>query len=308
MNFGRNRWTAGTVGLLLAYAAVSLTVPKNSPALIAFGDIVTLLLMLVATVVATTRSVSTRGQVRAFWALIAAGSFLWTVNQALWTIYEVLLRREIPDPFVGDAILFVHVVPFMAAVALCPHYAQKGYKLYLGTLNFLMLLVWWVFLYAFVIFPDEYVVLNKLVYSRNYDRLYFIENLVLLAALAILSTTTRNSWKAIYRNLFIAYGLYSLSSLAINAAIARDAYYTGSLYDIPLIASVWWMIRTIMLARELNPASDPAPTVSERWRSLPPRLAMLAMLSLPLMGFWAMHANLGRASFAFAYWSPWQPC
>src|SRR6185312_10025317 len=125
------------------------------------------LLLFVACLLMLANAVSTRGQVRVFWGLMALGCLLWSASLALWTLYEVILRRGIPDPFIGDAILFVHVVPFMAAVALRPHLSEEK-KLYFSTLNFLMLLVWWVFLYAFIVFPDEYVVLNVAVYSPHY--------------------------------------------------------------------------------------------------------------------------------------------
>jgi hypothetical protein len=34
------------------------------------------------------------------------------------------LRHEAPNPFFGDVILFLHIVPMMAAVALQPHLQQ----------------------------------------------------------------------------------------------------------------------------------------------------------------------------------------
>ena len=105
--------------------------------------------------------------------------------------------------------------------------------------------------------------------------------------LGILAWNARGAWREIYRNLFVASGLYALSSLALNMAIARGQYHTGSLYDIPFIASVCWMIWATLLARDLKPPSQPAPSELSRWQMLAPRLAMLAMLSLPVMGYWA---------------------
>ena len=61
-----------------------------------------------------------------------------------------------------------------------------------------MLLVWWVFLYAFIIFPDEYVVLNVALYSPHYDLLYLVENLAFLGVLGMLAWNTRGAWKQIY--------------------------------------------------------------------------------------------------------------
>jgi len=273
------------IGLVLAYACVSLCAPTGS-SLLAFGDIAQFLLLFSAFLLMVANAVSNRGQIRLFWSLMATGCLLWSANLALWTLYEVILHRTIPDPFIGDVILFVHVVPFMAAVALRPHKTEKR-KLYFSTLNFLMLLQWWVFLYAFIVFPDEYVVLNVAVYSPHYDLLYLVENLAFLSVLGMLAWSARGSWKQIYWNLFVASGLYTLSSMAMNAAIARGQYKTGSIYDVPFIASICWMLWTALLARELKPACESALPELSRWRMLAPRLAMLAMLSLPVMGYWA---------------------
>jgi signal transduction histidine kinase len=282
----QRQWRIGClVGMTLLYAIVSLTVP-NGFLLLSFGDIAQFLLLFLAFLLMLANAVSTRGQTRLFWGLMALGCLLWSANLALWTLYEVIWRRTLPEPFIGDAILFVHVVPFMAAVALRPHQSEEK-KLYFSTLNFLMLLVWWVFLYAFIVFPDEYVVLNVAVYSPHYDLLYLVENLAFLAVLGVLAWNSRGVWREIYRNLFVASGLYAVSSLALNMAIARGQYHTGSLYDIPFIASVCWMIWASLLARESKPPSQPVASELSRWQMLTPRLAMLAMLSLPLMGYWA---------------------
>ncbi|HEY7617736.1 MAG TPA: histidine kinase dimerization/phospho-acceptor domain-containing protein, partial [Terriglobales bacterium] len=288
MTFRRHWWVFFSATLILGYSTLALSFPKNSPVLTAIGNLTTLLLMVFAVVAAAVNAVREKGQTRIFWALLGTGYLLWAVNQGMWTVYEVFLGREIPDPFVGDVILFVHIVPLMAAVALRVDQVQEEKKLHLGTLNFVMLLIWWVFLYAFIVFPDEYVVLNRPIYARNYDRLYVIENWVLLGVLAVLTLRTRGGWRKVYRNLLIGCGMYSVSSVVINAAIERQNYYTGSPYDIPLLVSVCWLIWTSLEARDSRPAAEPVPASAQRWESLPPRLAMVAMLSAPLMGCWAL--------------------
>jgi len=45
------------------------------------------------------------------------------------------------------------------------------------------------------------------------------------------------SWRKIYRGIFFASVLYSFASEALNAAIARGAYKTGGIYDLPFLAS-----------------------------------------------------------------------
>ena len=292
MSLRRHRWSVSAVVITIAYAVLSLTLPQGRP-IIVFGDVATLLLIAAATAAFSRNALNNHGQVRSFWALIAAGCFLWTLNQGLWTLYEVIWRRDLPDPFIGDVILFVHIVPIMAAVALRPHRPQEGQKLYFSTLNFLMLLMWWVFLYAFIVFPDEYVVTSVHVYSRNYDLLYLVENLVLLAILGLSAASSSGSWKRIYWNLFIGFGLYTVCSETMNAAIARGLYYSGSIYDIPFIVAICWLIGTALLAQELKPETEPLAPEQSRWISLAPRLAMIAILSLPVMGFVVLFAGAG---------------
>src|ERR1700730_10157040 len=282
---GRQGGPAGLVGIPLLYAGVSLSTSAGF-GLLAFGDIAQFSLLFLAFLLMSANAVSTRGQTRLFWGRMALGCLLWSADLALWTLYEVILRRAIPEPFIGDAVLFVHVVPFMAAVGVGPHQLEER-KLYFSTLNFLMMLVWWVFLYAFIVFPDEYVQLNVAVYSPHYDLLYLVENLAFLGVLGMLAWKTRGAWKQIYLNLFVASGLYTSSSVALNMAIARGQYHTGSIYDVPFIASVCWMIWAGLLARELKPACEPELSERSRWQMLAPRLAMLAMLALPVMGYWA---------------------
>lgn len=287
MRFRSHWWMYCSVALVLLFVVASIAVPRGQ-ALAAFGDTTQLLLLIGAAGVMAANAVSERGQTRLFWSLMAAGCVLWAVSQWGWTYYEVILRRDLPDPYFGDIILFLHVVPFMAALALRPHLAQEQRKLYFSTLNFLMLLIWWVFLYAFVVFPDEYVVMNVQLYSRNYDILYLVENLLFLGALGLLAAGTTGAWKAIYRNLTLVMALYTLCSEAMNAAIASGQYYTGSIYDAPFAAALCGLIWVGLLGRKLKPTSQAPPAERSRWVALAPRMAMFAILSLPVLGYWAV--------------------
>jgi signal transduction histidine kinase len=285
MTSRRKWWRACIIGFVVTCVLLSLSLPSGF-ALTVFGDLTQFLVLCAASAVMLTNAASSRGQTRLFWSLFGAGCLIWASDLALWSLYEVVLRRSIPEPFVGDVVLFIHVVPLMAAVALRPHQAEEK-KLYFSTLNFLMLLVWWIFLYLFIVFPDEYVTLNVTVYSPHYDLLYLVENLALLCVLGMLASRAQGAWKRIYSNLFVASGLYTVSSEAMNTAIFRGLYHSGSIYDIPFIVSVCWMIWAALLARELNHACEPAPPQRSRWQMLAPRLTMLAILSLPVMGYWA---------------------
>ncbi|HST10215.1 MAG TPA: hypothetical protein VLL05_07550, partial [Terriglobales bacterium] len=220
---------AGIGALTLAVAAAEWFVPRGF-AIMSFGDVLATV-MLAAASVAFSWNAVVQARARVFWLLLGLGCALWAINSGIWAYYEVILRADLPEPCVGDVILFLHVVTFIAAVALLPHRPRGDRKTVLDVINFLMVLVWWIFLYAFVVFPDQYVKLNVSVYSRNYDLLYLVENLVLVFVLGMVAASTQGAWRKIYWNLFVGSALYTLGSEAINAAIARGQYYSGSIYD-----------------------------------------------------------------------------
>jgi signal transduction histidine kinase len=287
MSIRGNWWLFCTAGLTLAYGAISLA-SHPSYGLTTFGDLVALLLLAVGTLVMLGNAVGTKGDLRAFWSLLATSFVLWTMNQVGWTWVEVIKQHPLPDPFFGDTVLFIHTVPMMAAVALRPHRSPADKRLFFSTLNFLMLLFWWVFLYMFLVFPDEYVSLNVPVYSGNYDRLYLLQNLLLIGTLGLSVYRTMGPWRTLYRHFLIAAALYSLSSGLMNLAISRNRYYTGSLYDVIFVASVCWFIHLGLQARTQSLECQPSSGSESRWGALAPRLAMMAILSLPVMAFWVL--------------------
>ncbi|PYX20692.1 MAG: hypothetical protein DMG82_21275 [Acidobacteria bacterium] len=288
MSSARKLWLVAAA-LTVAVGAAELLMPRG-PAMTAFGDLFPLLLLTVATI-AFFRNAFLQKKSRMFWLLLGFGCTLWAINTAVWTYYELILKQALPEPCAADVILFIHVVPFMAAVALRPHRTLQDRRALLDAINFLMLLIWWVFLYAFIVFPDQYVILNASVYSRNYDLLYLLENLVLVLILGIAATSTRDNWRRVYWNLFVASALYALGSEMINAAIARNQYSSGSIYDLVFLVAVGWMIWAALSAGRMNLAYSRTTDFADRWVRLVPRMAMIAILSLPLLGLWALLAD-----------------
>ena len=275
--------------LTVAVGAAELLMPRG-PAMTKFGDLLPLAL-LTAVTLAFFRNAVRQERSRMFWLLMGFGGMLWTINTSVWAWYEIILKQALPEPCFGDVILFIHVVPFMAAVALRPHRPLQDRRAVLDAINFLMLLIWWVFLYAFIVFPDQYVILNVSVYSRNYDLLYLIENLLLVLILGIAATSTRDDWRRVYWNLFVASALYTLGSEIINAAIARNQYSSGSIYDLVFLVAVGWMIYAAVSAGRMKLEYSPSTDFASRWVSLVPRIAMIAILSLPLLGLWTLLAS-----------------
>ena len=283
----RRHWWWLLSGAIVGTSALVAIRDSQSFAVSAFSNIVALLLLLSAMAVMLQISASSKGTARWFWALLGGGFALWASNQAGWTAYEVLLRRPLPDPFFGDALLFLHVVPFMAAVALRPHRVHDARTGFLGVLNGLMLLIWWIFLYGFVVFPEEYVSINAPVYTRSYDLLYLIESLIFMGVLGLVTLSARGEWKRIYIQLFGATALYTINSQAMNAAIIRGDYHSGNWYDVAYMAALCWFVGIALSARRLELHPEPAQEGAIRSMALMPKLAMIAILSLPLLALWA---------------------
>jgi signal transduction histidine kinase len=282
--FQRYRWFVLAGLATLVFAVLSLAMPKG-PVLTTISDLTYFLLTLLFALTMFSTALREKGANCRFWALMAAGALLWAYNQFFWLHYEVFLHKPLPDPSFSDVVLFLHIVPMIAAVGLRPHVSEGQQKLPTGALDFLLLLVWWVFLYAFVVFPTQYISLNVAAYDRTWGVLYDIEGCVFLLVIGLAARAATAGWKAVYLNLTVAGAVYALDSQLVNVAFSRGKYYSGCLYDVPLVAAMSWMVATAFSARQwqLEPAP---PRPNDRWSRRSLRLAMLAILTLPVLGLW----------------------
>ena len=284
--FRRDRWFAAAAGITLAFAGASALAHKSA-GLTLFADLAGLGLLLAAAGIALSNALARPGQERSFWALMTFGFSLWACHQAFWTYRDLFLHRQIPDISVFDIILFFHAVPMIGAVAWRPDLLRKEGSVHLNLRNFLMLLGWWIFVYAFLVFPHQYVVLNVELYNVCYKRLYLLENILLLAALGQAAWTSSSGWRRLYVHLFSVGLLYAISLRVLTGAVENGRYYAGSLYDVPFIAALAWMAAAVLSARKWNLQSREI-SLDPRWKKVIPRLAMMALLSLPVLGLWTV--------------------
>ena len=259
----------------------------KSDGLTALADLTGLALMLVAAGVALGNARARPGQERSFWALMTLGFSLWACNQADWIYCEVASHRQIADPSFFDIILFFHTVPMIAAVVWRPDLLRKEGRAHLSLRNFLMLLGWWIFLYAFIVFPHQYVVLNVNLYDICYNRLYLLDNILLLAVLGLAAWTSSSGWRRLYLHFLAGGVVYAIGSQFLQRATGNGIYYSRSLYDVPYIGAVAWMAATALSARQWDLQSREI-RLDLRWKKVIPRLAMLALLSLPVLGLWTI--------------------
>ncbi len=273
--------------LVLAQAAASLVIPRGD-ALTIVSDLIQGTLLLIATAAFLPNTFSARNpgrRTRAFWILLFSGMFFWLIYQGMWNYFEVLKHKEVPNPFSGDVVLFLHLVPMMAALALLPHLQEDERDARIRLLDFALLLIWWVFLYVYAVIPWQTVHVSEAAYSNNFNVTYLTEKLVLLVALVLLTYHAQGGWRHLYAQLLGASALYASSSYVANYAIAHQTYYSGSIYDIPWAASVAWLaIIGKFAARFQLSASKRSQPLLGVWIT---RLGMLALFSLPWCALYA---------------------
>jgi nitrogen-specific signal transduction histidine kinase len=287
MNFGvlclaklTKLWVSLLVALVLAQTLTSLLMPRGDALTIA-SDLIQGALLLVATAVFlpnTARSRCPTFNIRLFWILMSSGMFLRLLYQGMWNYFEVVKRQDVPDPFLGDIVLFLHLVPMIAALAVFPHLREDERDERIRLLDFALLLMWWVFIYVYAVIAWQTVVVDEAFYSANFNFAYLTEKLAFLVGLAILAYTAKGGWRQLYGQLLGASALYASSSYVANWAIGHKVYYSGSFYDIPLSVSIAWMAAVPLLALRLDlPNSQPSRPVLGVWIT---RLSMVALFSL----------------------------
>ncbi len=281
---------AAWVLLVAGYALGSLLLADGSRGELVFGNLMQCLVPLFANAGLLSNAATPHWRRNTFWMLLALGCSMWLAGQLIWTYYEVYLEHEVPNPFIGDVIFFLHTVPMIGALALRPHSRRADSSLRFGYLDFVLLLLWWLYVYLFIVIPWQYVHYDVGLYGRRFDLVYLIENSIFAAGMAFLCWRAQGPWRAIYAHLTGAAILYAMSSQAANLQITADNYRTGSLLDVPLVASFVWFGTAGFLASRLAPPAEPGP-IEETTRpeaNWSARLAMAAVLSMPVMAFWTL--------------------
>ena len=289
-------WICAALALVLAQAIVSLLFPQNFR-LIAWSDITQFLLLLSGTLALIPNILATRGKTRLFWLMMALGVASWFCYQGFWTYIEIFLKSEVPNPFVGDVVLVLHIVPMMAALAFQPHVEQDERTVRFSSLDFTLLLVWWLYLYVVAVIPWQYVSLNEVSIQLQLEcGVPGRKNRIFVgfgSGLDPQQRTLEDNLPALVRRQFT----YASSSYLANWAIQRHVYYSGSLYDLPLALSMAWVTIVGIVALRLSPKQQPARNSNGHgvWVA---RLGMGTMASLPLFAAWSVFNTAAPAKRA----------
>jgi len=277
-------WFGGTVALTVLLALACFSMHAGVP-LAAVSDIICALLMLSALVAFAVNGIRSQGRIRWFWMLQAAGWSMWLADQCVWITFDLILQKKVPAMYPADALLFLAGAPMIAGVILRPDRQPSDRSARLGLLDFLLLLLWWLYLYFSFVICWQYVTPNEDHYNRNFDILAAAGTLLFAALLAMFWRKSSGRWKRLYAAFFAAVVTNGISFYVLNVAIERNVYYTGSWYDIPYAASFAVFTAVALLGSGLSPNSEGD---GESYFSFVANLAMMAVLSLPIVALWTL--------------------
>jgi diguanylate cyclase (GGDEF)-like protein len=272
--------------LLLAVQAVTSALLPRGLALTAVTDIAGALLMLCALLAFAANGRASSGRLRWFWILQAAGWGLWLADQAVWIVFDLVWRQKMPPMHPADALLFLAGAPMIAGVLLRPHSQPSERSARLGAPDFLLLLLWWLYLYVSFVVCWQYAAPNEEAYSRNFDVLAAAENILLTVVLAVFWGQNSGRWKRFYGLFCGAAAFNGIAFYLINRALEKNLYFTGGWYDFFYSASFALFPAVALLGQGLSPAPEAETDESYgRWLG---SLAMVTVLSLPVMAFYAL--------------------
>lgn len=274
-------WPTALIGIIVIKAVLSLAVKPGSSTFSYSGVSYFLLLVLAASLAIRNAIQNTLGS-RPFWLFLAIGYALWSLNQWIILYYVLGLHTEVPDTSIADPVLFLHIVPFLAALAVFPHRNLSDRPPYRAALDALLLLFFWTFLYGYDVFPHQYLA-HPANYALRFDVLYGLENASLVLAAGILTLRARGPWKSIYLHLFGASALYALGSAVANFAIDSGGYVNGKLYGLALTASVCWFVWIPLRARQLSSSEGDVVEDSQQSRASSWAMLIVLLISIPIV-------------------------
>lgn len=265
----------------ILYALVAL-VSHASFRLTIFGDLAQLSLasLLVASFAAN--GFASEERARWFWTLMTTGAVCWLASQSVWTYYELFTRVPPPDPGVGGVLLFLHLAPMTAALVVMPH--KRAHMPPLTVLSMSMIFTWWLFLYAYLVMPWQYIHASPDLYAEAFNTLYTIEDVVFIGLLALWTVQARSSWRWLYFRLLAGSTVYTAGSFVLDRMIAQKNYYTGCIYDLLFIVPIAYI--TFVAAEFRAPEASSVPDAPMRSDGRVSWLTLLALLSVPCLLLW----------------------
>jgi hypothetical protein len=285
--------------IFLLHAIVAAFARPSFPLTI-FGDALPCALLIVAILAVRENLRFQRGVLPLFWKLMAAGLFQMLLSQAYWFYYDSLRRYSSPSPVIGDTLFLLAHVFFLSAFVLRPHSASAGRDMGLRHLDFALLTFWWLALYGYFALPWQIVLQDFSKYNPTYYLLTLIQHLMIIIGLAVVWKSSRGLWRTFYGSFICLFVLIAAANLLLGVAIDRGVYYSGSFYDTPFLLSLLLVTVVATFGPSLQPDEDKTPNREINQNLWTARIAMVAILSLPVIAlFGSFEKNIPEDVAAF---------
>jgi signal transduction histidine kinase len=261
-------------------------------------------LLVLILLLALQNALRSHGEVRAFWMMLCLGSAMWLSSQMVWSIYELGFRRPLPDSPLVDFLLFLKLVPLTAAAFLDPQKSRDLRLRAFGLLDLAILIIYAFYLFVFFVYAYRMLPGGLDVYNSRFNIADAIGNLLLATLTGLAFFRERGPWRPVFRLYFLGALVYAVGSSMNDVTIDQRIYYTGSLFDLPLVAGMAGFAWMCLAARPLlsdegtdQEASSATGEPSRPFKFLSSHLAMLVTVSTPAIGLWLLATHSGSEPF-----------
>jgi signal transduction histidine kinase len=174
----------------------------------------------------------------------------------------------------------------LAALALRPHSESAARGLRLRRLDFLLLMLWWICLYAYFVVPWSVVVHRDTQYNPANTVVVLAGHLAVISTLVVLWWQSKSEWRRFYGIFLLGSCVFAAGGLLQNVALIRGVYYTGSFYDWFYGIALSIFLVAGRSGAWLTPLPDEVETKQGLRRLWTARIAILALISLPILAIW----------------------
>jgi PAS domain S-box-containing protein len=264
---------------LLALQAAALNIIGQSNLRVACSSALLLLLLIAATKLYVKNALASNHAIRLFWLLLAIGAALWAIDPLLEILHA--MGRIIPGPTASASLLFLQPIVILAAVVSYAYIKHDEHRYSGNTLNCLLLLFFWIFVYCFLLSSQHLSWDSSLI--QWFARLYLVETIVLMVAISVLIMRACGFWKGVYASLLAGTALHTAGFLIIHL---RDAGGLNSHGWVDLLGAgaACFLIRAAMPGG--NPAQQPTQStlpVHVKLRAYTSLAALLILSTFPML-------------------------
>jgi hypothetical protein len=250
------------------------------------GDIFPALFVIMVLLVSQDNFRRATGAVRLFWVLNSVGFCMLLFSQLFWVCFDLVLRKNDVSPLFGDVLFFLTLIPVLAALALRPHLESAARGLRLRRVDFLLLMLWWICIYAYFVVPWSVIVNNDTKYNPAHAVVVLAGHLAVISMLVVLWWQSKSEWRRFYGIFLLGSCIFAAGGLLQNMSLIRGTYYTGSFYDWFYGIALTAFLAAGRSGADLTALPDDHETKPGLQRLWTARIAMLALISLPVLAIW----------------------